>query len=119
VTVELRVCGETLFPEAVQELLRTLHGVGFFEDPVLVGSWGGSPASEHLATIDRIVKLNCKLTDYSLRAVTGGKDAIGEVYVRLKCGKNEVSAKGASTDVIEASVKAYVNAINKLFFLRG
>jgi 2-isopropylmalate synthase len=79
---------------------------------------GDGPIDAAYNTIDRIVKLNCKLTDYSLRAVTGGKDALGEVYVRLKCGKNEVSAKGASTDVIEASVKAYVNAINKLIFLR-
>ena len=64
-------------------------------------------------------KLKCKLKDYSLRAVTGGKDALGEVFVKLKCGRNEVSAKGASTDIIEASVKAYINAVNKLIYLRN
>jgi 2-isopropylmalate synthase len=102
--------GNTTVPTAT---VRLKKGRQVLQD----ASCGDGPIDAAYNSIDRIVKLNCKLTDYSLRAITGGKDAIGEVYIKLKAGKNEVSAKGASTDVIEASVKAYINAINKLIFM--
>ncbi len=56
--------------------------------------------------------------DYSLRAVSQGKDALGEVTVKVDFGGGElVTGKGASTDVIEASARAYLNAVNR--FLGG
>jgi hypothetical protein len=52
--------------------------------------------------------------DYSLRAVSQGKDALGEVAVKVDFGDGElVTGKGASTDVIEASARAYLNAVNR------
>jgi len=52
--------------------------------------------------------------DYSLRAVSQGKDALGEVTVKVDFGDGElVTGKGASTDVIEASARAYLNAVNR------
>ena len=52
--------------------------------------------------------------DYSLRAVSQGKDALGEVTVKVDFGVGEqVTGKGASTDVIEASARAYLNAVNR------
>jgi 2-isopropylmalate synthase len=52
--------------------------------------------------------------DYSLRAVSQGKDALGEVTVKVDFGAGEqVTGKGASTDVIEASARAYLNAVNR------
>ena len=52
--------------------------------------------------------------DYSLRAVSQGKDALGEVTVKVDFGdKQLVTGKGASTDVIEASARAYLNAVNR------
>jgi 2-isopropylmalate synthase len=54
------------------------------------------------------------LLDYSLRAVSQGKDALGEVTVKVDFGDKEiVTGKGASTDVIEASARAYLNALNR------
>ena len=52
--------------------------------------------------------------DYQLRAVTQGKDAIGEVTIKADFGKGRiVTGKGSSTDVIEASARAYLNAVNR------
>ena len=75
---------------------------------------GDGPVDAAYKTIDRMTKLRPELIDYSLRAVTGGKDALGEVSVRVRCGKHTVTGRGASTDIIEASAKAYVNAMNRI-----
>ena len=54
------------------------------------------------------------MKDYSIRAVSQGKDALGEVSVKVDFGEGElVTGKGASTDIIEASAKAYLNAVNR------
>jgi 2-isopropylmalate synthase len=60
------------------------------------------------------VGLKPKLLDYNLHAVTSGKDAQGEVTVRIEEGGLTISGRAASTDIVEASAKAYLNAINKL-----
>ena len=75
---------------------------------------GDGPVDACYKTIDRMTGLSPELVDYGLHAVTKGKDALGEVTVRLRHHGVEVSGRGASTDVIEASAKAYLNAINKL-----
>ena len=51
-----------------------------------------------------------KLTDYQLGSVSTGKDALGEVSIRYEAKGKEVTGRGVSTDVIEASVKAYIDA---------
>ena len=79
-------------------------------------SSGDGPVDACYNAIDAITGLRCKLLDYSLKSITGGKDALGEVTVRIGAKKKEVSGRGTSTDIIEASAKAYVNAVNKLIF---
>ena len=74
---------------------------------------GDGPVDACYKAIEKITGVKAKLLDYSIRATTGGKDAMGEVNIRLKARGKEVSGRGASTDVIEASAKAYLNAINK------
>jgi len=76
---------------------------------------GDGPVDACYKTIDRITRISPELLDYSLRSVTSGKDALGEVTVKLRHKDTEVIGRGTSTDIIEASAKAYVNAINKLF----
>jgi len=51
---------------------------------------------------------------YEIRAVTSGTEAIGEVTVQLETPGKRIVGRGASTDVIEASAKAYVDGLNKL-----
>ena len=75
---------------------------------------GDGPVDACYKTIDRLTGLSPELIDYGLHAVTKGKDALGEVTLRLRHQGVEVSGRGASTDIIEASAKAYLNAVNKL-----
>jgi 2-isopropylmalate synthase len=59
------------------------------------------------------------LESYNIRAVTGGKDAMGEAMVKINDGQKIYFGRGASTDIVEASAKAYVDAINRVVGLRG
>ncbi|MDP2921743.1 MAG: 2-isopropylmalate synthase [Candidatus Omnitrophota bacterium] len=82
-------------------------------------SSGDGPVDACYKAIDSITGLKSKLLDYSLKSITSGKDALGEVTVRIRSNKDEVSGRGTSTDIIEASAKAYVNAVNKLIYSRS
>ena len=55
-----------------------------------------------------------KLETYSIRAVTGGKEALGEAIVKISEKDRMYIGRGVSTDIIEASAKAYVDAINRM-----
>ncbi len=77
-------------------------------------SIGDGPVDAALKAIDRLTSTHGILMDYSLRAVSQGKDALGEVTVKVDFGGGKmVTGKGASTDVIEASARAYLNAVNR------
>ena len=80
---------------------------------------GEGPVDAIYRTIDRITGLNFRLLDYSIKAVTGGKDALGEVNIRLTDKGVIISGRGVSTDILEASAKAYINAVNKIVKKRG
>lgn len=80
---------------------------------------GDGPVDAALKTIDRITGIDGKLLDYSLQAITVGMDAMGEVTVRVAFDTEIVSAKAASTDIIEASTKAYLSCVNRLLFNRS
>jgi len=67
-------------------------------------------------TIDKIVKLPHSLIDYTVKSVTGGTDALGEVTVKIGDDRNVYTGRGASLDIVEASARAYVQAINKLVY---
>jgi 2-isopropylmalate synthase len=75
---------------------------------------GDGPVDAALKAIDRLTSTHGKLLEYALRAVSQGKDALGEVTVKVDFGGGKlVTGKGASTDVIEASARAYLNAVNR------
>ncbi|MDR1245311.1 MAG: 2-isopropylmalate synthase, partial [Endomicrobium sp.] len=63
--------------------------------------------------IDKIVKMDITLTEFSLRAVSSGEDALGEVSLKVKYKENIYCGKGTSIDIIEAGAKAYMQALNK------
>ncbi|OGH62413.1 MAG: 2-isopropylmalate synthase [Candidatus Lindowbacteria bacterium RIFCSPLOWO2_12_FULL_62_27] len=84
-------------------------------DQVLQESaWGDGPVDAVYNAIDLIAGMDIALLDYGIRSVSKGKDAIGEVSVKLKFKDQVVKGKGASTDIIEASAKAYINGANRL-----
>jgi len=75
---------------------------------------GDGPVDACYKAVDKITGLRGKLLDYSIRSITSGKDAIGEASIKLTVKGRVVTGRGTSTDVIEASVKAYLNAMNKI-----
>ena len=74
---------------------------------------GDGPVDAVYSTIQRICNITAKLTDYRLRAVTVGKDAQGEVSVEIEIDSRRIRGRGVSTDIIEASARAYLAAINR------
>ncbi len=80
----------------------------------LLSDFGVGPIDAVFNTIDRLVERSPKLTRYSVNAITGGTDAQGEVTVKLE--ENSITSVGraADPDIIVASAKAYINALNRL-----
>jgi len=74
---------------------------------------GEGPVDAAFNAMERAVGISLKLEEYRLRAVTGGKDALGEVTVRVSKNDMMFTGRGVSTDVIEASVRAYLNVMNR------
>jgi 2-isopropylmalate synthase len=75
---------------------------------------GDGPVDATFKAIERMVSSNARMLLYSVNAITGGTDAQGEVTVRLERDGRIVNGNGADTDIIVASAKAYLNALNKL-----
>ncbi len=88
-----------------------------FEDKVLEeAACGDGPVDATFKAIDRAIGMSIKLEDYFIKAATGGKDAQGEVTVKISKDKKKFVGYGVSTDIIEASAKAYVSAVNHMVF---
>ena len=75
---------------------------------------GGGPVDATFKAIEQIVNSGTELLLYSVNNITSGTDAQGEVTVRLSKGGRVVNGQGADTDIVVASAKAYLNALNKL-----
>jgi 2-isopropylmalate synthase len=101
------VSGTGLIPSATVRLKRD-------DQPFQDSGTGDGPVEAVYSAIDAITGIKGRLLDYALRAVTQGRDAMGEVTVKVDFDGAVVSGKGASTDVIEASARAYLSAVNRL-----
>lgn len=84
--------------------------------PIEKVSTGDGPIDASYKAIDSIVGTDFTLEDYTLKSVTEGQDALGEATVKIRRDVDVYTGKGLSTDVVEASVMAYVNAINKMYY---
>lgn len=106
--VSLRVCSETgETPSAVMVL-----DIGGEE--VSASASGGGPVDAAFRAIESVVNSETQLQLYSVNNITSGTDAQGEVTVRLEKAGRIISGQGADTDIVIASVNAYINALNKL-----
>jgi 2-isopropylmalate synthase len=76
---------------------------------------GSGPVDASFKAIENIVKSGADLLLYSVNNITSGTDAQGEVTVRLSKSGRIVNGQGADTDIVVASAKAYINALNKLY----
>lgn len=85
-------------------------------NPVEEAATGDGPVDAAFNAIERCVSDVFKLEDYLVRSVTGGKDAQGEVTVRLDKDGKKIKGRGLSTDIVEASILAYIDAINRYYY---
>jgi 2-isopropylmalate synthase len=69
--------------------------------------------------IDALTGEAVELDDYTIKSVTDGTDALGEVHVVLKQGDSSAQGRGVSTDILEASARAYIDALNRLIDKRN
>jgi len=106
--VSLHVCSETgETPEA--RVTLSIDG-----DEHQAVSTGAGPVDATFRCIEKMVRSGADLQLYSVNNITSGTDAQGEVNVRLERGGRIVTGQGADTDIVIASAKAYLNALNRL-----
>jgi len=84
-------------------------------DIITDAACGNGPVDAVIKAVDRLVGEPVTLEDYALQSVSRGKEALGEATVKVRCADGgSVVGRGISTDIIEASAKAYVNALVKV-----
>jgi len=101
-------CGDHNIPTATVRLIGP--GGQTLADAAL----GTGPVDAVYKTINRIVGIPNRLTEFTVKSVTEGIDAIGEVLIRIESEGVTYTGRGAATDIIVASAKAYMNALNRL-----
>jgi 2-isopropylmalate synthase len=106
--VTLRVCSET-GEQPVAEVTLWFDGA-----ETRTTAPGSGPVDAAFKAIESVVQSGTLLQLYSVNAITSGTDSQGEVTVRLEQGKRIVNGQGADTDIVIASSKAYINALNKM-----
>ena len=79
-------------------------------------SAGEGPIDSAFRAIEQCIGHHYELDDYQVQSVTEGKEALGSALVRLRVGGKLYSGNGTSTDIIAASIRAYINALNKIVF---
>ena len=102
-------CGDRGIPTAA---VRLIAPDGEVKSDAAIGT---GPVDAVCEVIDKIIKIpDVKLTEFTVKSVTEGIDAIGEVLIRVESKGITYTGRGADTDIIVASAKAYVNALNRL-----
>ncbi|HEV2664115.1 MAG TPA: alpha-isopropylmalate synthase regulatory domain-containing protein, partial [Blastocatellia bacterium] len=79
---------------------------------------GDGPVNAIYEAIDKISGLKGDLVDYTVRSITRGADAVGEVFVHVEFDGVSYTGKAASTDIVDASARAYLNAVNKALYAK-
>ncbi len=99
--------GKHAIPTATVEITKG-------EETIREAATGNGPVDAVYKAIERIVGVSAELEDYAITSIATGKDAMGEVSVTLKYEGHVYAGHSSSTDIVQASAKAYLNAINKI-----
>lgn len=90
--------------------VRVTHGDG----PEMEASGkGDGPIAAAFSAIDALIDTTVEIIDFEIVAATPGRDAVGEVNLHARIGGRTFAGRGASTDVVDAAARAYINALNK------
>ena len=88
-----------------------------YNDEIICGvSNGDGPIDSAFRAIEQCIGHHYELDDYQVQSVTEGKEALGSALVRLRNNGKLYSGNGTSTDIVAASIRAYINALNKIVF---
>ncbi len=101
-------CGNHSMPTA------TVRLIGPNKEVLADASLGTGPVDAVYKAINRLVRVPNVLTEFTVNSVTEGIDALGEVLIRIESDGVTYSGRGSDTDIIVASAKAYMNALNRL-----
>ena len=102
-------CGDPLIPTATATITDEVGATH------VVCATGSGPVDAAYKAIDKVVAVHGDLAEFSVKAITRGIDAIGEVTARIQAEDGKVyTGRGADNDIIVSSAKAYVNAINRM-----
>lgn len=96
----------------------TVQIVGPEGEVMVDAAHGDGPIDAVYKAVNRLVGAPVQLTEFQVQAVTSGIDAVGEVTIKIKDNGNVFAGRGASTDIIMAAAKAYMNALNKMYSAR-
>ena len=77
---------------------------------------GDGPIDAAFLAVEQIIGHHYELDDFQIQSVTEGKEAMGSALVKLRAGGKLYSGNGISTDIISASIRAYINAVNKIVY---
>lgn len=105
-------CGDHSIPTATVKL----RGPNGEQSDAAIGT---GPVDSVYKAINRIVQVPNRLTEFTVKSVTEGIDAMGEVLIRIESDGVTYTGRGASTDIIVACAKAYMNALNRLLIAKG
>lgn len=105
--------GDTSMPTATVQL------VGPDEEIFRDAATGAGPVDAVCNAINRIVQKPCRLVEYSVKSITEGLDAVGDVSIRVESNEKTYVGRGASTDIIVASARAYMNALNRIMAIEN
>jgi 2-isopropylmalate synthase len=104
------MCGDPGIPTATVELVEVAT-----DEHLVDSSHGSGPVDAVYRAINRMIDVENDLIEFSVQSVTRGIDALGEVTIRVRSGDGRVfTGRGAHSDIITASARAYVNALNRL-----
>src|SRR5690606_27218493 len=83
------------------------------EETELAVALGDGPLAAAFAAVDVLLPFKPELDDLTLQAITPGRDAVGEINLRLHVEGKTFTGRGASPDVVDGAVRAYLHAVNK------
>jgi 2-isopropylmalate synthase len=114
---KLRALQATAGTATLAPALVTLHDTRTDETRTETAA-GDGPVNSVYEAIDKITGLKGLLIDYTVRSITRGTDAVGEVFVHVEFDGVSYTGKAASTDIVDASARSYLNAVNKALYAK-
>ncbi len=106
-------CGEPGIPTASVKIVDS-HGREFIESAV-----GNGPVDAVYNAISKVIPVSNTLEEFTVKSITDSTESLGEVTIRIESDGQTFTGRGASTDIIVASAKAYLNALNRLVSMKG